>query len=113
MIVLADETFVRELRDAIRPLDTGAARYGERMWSVVDEYRRDLRKDGYPRHVIRMMRTILPGRAGFSGSAIVWPLNELGHDDIVIVDRLDDTDKWKNLAPLKFVDYIDADDFID
>ena len=56
---------------------------------------------------------IVTGGAGFIGSAIVWRLNELGHDDILIVDRADETDKWKNLAPLKFADYIDADDFID
>ena len=59
------------------------------------------------------MKIIVTGGAGFIGSAIVWRLNELGHDDILIVDRLDETDKWKNLAPLKFADYIDADDFID
>ncbi|HEV8593046.1 MAG TPA: ADP-glyceromanno-heptose 6-epimerase [Pyrinomonadaceae bacterium] len=58
-------------------------------------------------------KIIVTGGAGFIGSAIVWRLNELGHDDILIVDRLDETDKWKNLAPLKFADYIDADDFID
>jgi ADP-L-glycero-D-manno-heptose 6-epimerase len=56
---------------------------------------------------------IVTGGAGFIGSAIVWRLNELGHDNILIVDRADETDKWKNLAPLKFADYIDADDFID
>lgn len=56
---------------------------------------------------------IVTGGAGFIGSAIVWRLNELGHDDILIVDRMDETDKWKNLAPLRFADYIDADDFID
>jgi ADP-L-glycero-D-manno-heptose 6-epimerase len=59
------------------------------------------------------MKLIVTGGAGFIGSAIVWRLNELGHDDILIVDRLDETDKWKNLAPLRFADYIDADDFID
>ncbi|MEO5857382.1 MAG: ADP-glyceromanno-heptose 6-epimerase [Pyrinomonadaceae bacterium] len=58
-------------------------------------------------------RLIVTGGAGFIGSAVVWKLNELGHDDILIVDRMDETDKWKNLAPLKFNDYIDADDFLD
>lgn len=55
----------------------------------------------------------MTGGAGFIGSAVVWRLNQLGYDDILIVDRLDETDKWKNLAPLKFADYIDADDFVD
>lgn len=59
------------------------------------------------------MKIIVTGGAGFIGSAVVWRLNQLGYDDILIVDRLDETDKWKNLAPLKFADYIDADDFID
>lgn len=59
------------------------------------------------------MKTIVTGGAGFIGSAVVWRLNELGHDDILIIDRLDETDKWKNLVPLRFSDYIDADDFID
>ncbi len=58
------------------------------------------------------MKIIVTGGAGFIGSALVWRLNELGHDDILIVDRLDETDKWKNLAPLKFAEYIDADRFI-
>ena len=58
-------------------------------------------------------KIIVTGGAGFIGSAVVWRLNQLGYDDILIVDRLDGTDKWKNLAPLKFADYIDADDFID
>lgn len=58
-------------------------------------------------------RLIVTGGAGFIGSAVVWKLNELGYDDILIVDRMDETDKWKNLAPLKFADYSDADDFVD
>lgn len=59
------------------------------------------------------MRIIVTGGAGFIGSAVVWRLNEMGRDNILIVDRMDETDKWKNLAPLKFADYIDADDFLD
>ena len=55
---------------------------------------------------------IVTGGAGFIGSAIVRRLNQLGETDILIVDRLDATDKWKNLAPLTFADYIDADDFL-
>lgn len=59
------------------------------------------------------MKIIVTGGAGFIGSAVVWRLNQLGHDDILIVDRLDETDKWKNLVPLQFADYLDADDFLD
>lgn len=59
------------------------------------------------------MKFIVTGGAGFIGSAIVWRLNQLGETNILIVDRLDETDKWKNLAPLKFADYLDADDFIE
>lgn len=58
-------------------------------------------------------KIIVTGGAGFIGSAVVWRLNELGRDDILIVDRMDRTDKWKNLAPLRFADYIEAVDFID
>jgi ADP-L-glycero-D-manno-heptose 6-epimerase len=58
-------------------------------------------------------KIIVTGGAGFIGSAVVWRLNEIGYDDILVVDRMDDSDKWKNLAPLSFRDYIDGYDFID
>jgi len=58
-------------------------------------------------------KIIVTGGAGFIGSAVVWRLNELGYEDILIVDRMDRTDKWKNLAPLRFADYIEAVDFLD
>ncbi|MEO6051522.1 MAG: ADP-glyceromanno-heptose 6-epimerase [Pyrinomonadaceae bacterium] len=58
-------------------------------------------------------KIIVTGGAGFIGSAVVWCLNELGQEDILIVDRMDGSEKWKNLASLKFADIIDADDFID
>ena len=31
---------------------------------------------------------VVTGGAGFIGSAIVWKLNKLGHDKIIIVDEL-------------------------
>lgn len=58
-------------------------------------------------------KIIVTGGAGFIGSAVVWRLNELGYEDILIVDRMDRTEKWKNLVPLRFADYIEAVDFID
>lgn len=55
---------------------------------------------------------VVTGGAGFIGSAIVWRLNELGEDNIVIVDRLGKTEKWKNLVGLKYADIYHKDDFI-
>lgn len=56
-------------------------------------------------------RIVVTGGSGLIGSAIIWQLNRLGLDDILVVDRLDTTDKWKNLVPLRFYDYMDADVF--
>lgn len=58
-------------------------------------------------------KIIITGGAGFIGSALCWELNRRGVNDILIVDRLDSSDKWKNLAPLNFADYLDADDFLE
>ncbi len=58
------------------------------------------------------MSLIVTGGSGFIGSAIVARLNEFGREDIVIVDRKDDVAKEKNLAPLKFAEFVDADEFI-
>jgi len=56
---------------------------------------------------------IVTGGAGFIGSAIVAELNSRGIDDIVIVDILGSDEKWKNLRPLRFADYVEADDFLE
>lgn len=55
---------------------------------------------------------IVTGGAGFIGSAIVWKLNSERIDDIVIVDRLGTSEKWKNLINSKYADYFHKDDFI-
>lgn len=55
---------------------------------------------------------IVTGGAGFIGSAIVWRLNSLNIDDIIIVDSLGTDEKWKNLTGLNYKDFIHKDDFI-
>jgi len=54
---------------------------------------------------------IVTGAAGLIGSAIVWELNRHGIDDVVLVDRLGTSDKWKHLVPLRFADYLEAEEF--
>ena len=66
-------------------------------------------------------RILVTGGAGFIGSAVVWALNRRGHRDIVIADFLapeskrtstdaDLGEKRKNLSPLKFAEYLEADE---
>jgi ADP-L-glycero-D-manno-heptose 6-epimerase len=54
---------------------------------------------------------VVTGGAGFIGSALVWFLNRMGRDDIIIVDRLGQGEKWKNLNGLKYADIFHKDDF--
>jgi ADP-L-glycero-D-manno-heptose 6-epimerase len=54
---------------------------------------------------------IITGGAGFIGSALAAQLNARGADDILIVDLLGTNERWKNLRRLRFVDYMEADDF--
>ncbi|MDD3887028.1 MAG: NAD-dependent epimerase/dehydratase family protein, partial [Victivallaceae bacterium] len=56
---------------------------------------------------------IVTGGAGLIGSALIWALNQRGIDDILAVDHLGVSDKWKNLTPLRFADYMERDVFRD
>ena len=56
---------------------------------------------------------IVTGGAGLIGSAVVWQWNKEGIDDILIVDHLGTSEKWKNLRALRFTDYMERDTFME
>lgn len=49
---------------------------------------------------------IVTGGAGFIGSAMIWRLNEAGIDDILVVDNLASSEKWRNLVNRRYRDYV-------
>ena len=58
------------------------------------------------------MKVIVTGGAGFIGSCLLWKLNQKGITDILVVDHLGDSAKWRNLVGKHFADYIEKDDFL-
>jgi ADP-L-glycero-D-manno-heptose 6-epimerase len=56
---------------------------------------------------------VVTGGAGFIGSAFVAKLNDEGRDDVVIVDELGTTMKWRNLVKRRFADYIHKGAFLE
>jgi ADP-L-glycero-D-manno-heptose 6-epimerase len=59
----------------------------------------------------RAGRTIVTGAAGLIGSALVWELNRRGVEDAIVVDRLGRSEKWRHLVPLRFAEYLEAEEF--
>ena len=53
-------------------------------------------------------KILVTGGAGFIGSGLIWALNRLGLRDILVCDQLGEDDKWLNLAPLDFDDYVES-----
>jgi ADP-L-glycero-D-manno-heptose 6-epimerase len=56
-------------------------------------------------------RVVVTGAAGLIGSALVRHLNLENQDDLIVVDRLGTSEKWRHLVPLRFADYLDAEEF--
>jgi ADP-L-glycero-D-manno-heptose 6-epimerase len=56
---------------------------------------------------------ILTGGAGFIGSCFLWKLNTEKIDDVLVVDHLDESEKWKNLVGKKYKDYMQKQAFLD
>jgi ADP-L-glycero-D-manno-heptose 6-epimerase len=53
------------------------------------------------------------GGAGFIGSCIVKRLNEMNIDQILVVDNIAKTSKWKNICGKRFLDYMHRDSFLE
>jgi len=58
-------------------------------------------------------RILVTGGAGLIGSALIWELNRQGATNILVADMLGKDEKWKNLTPLKFADYVEGDDLLE
>ncbi len=58
-------------------------------------------------------RILVTGGAGLIGSALIWELNQQGATNILVADLLGKDEKWKNLTPLRFADYVEGDDLVE
>lgn len=56
---------------------------------------------------------IVTGGAGFIGSAFISKLNSEGIKDIIVVDNIASTGKWRNLVGKSFREYVHKDRFLD
>lgn len=58
------------------------------------------------------MSIVVTGGAGFIGSCIIRTLNDMGIEDVIVVDNIASTDKWMNIRNKKYSEYIHKNEFI-
>lgn len=49
---------------------------------------------------------VVTGAAGFIGSCLLKCLNDCGREDILVIDNIGSTEKWRNLLNKKYIDYV-------
>ncbi|MCM1543563.1 MAG: NAD-dependent epimerase/dehydratase family protein, partial [Blautia sp.] len=59
------------------------------------------------------MSVVVTGGAGFIGSCMVRTLNDHGMDDIIIVDNIASSEKWKNIRNKNYREYVHKDSFLE
>ena len=59
-----------------------------------------------------MANYLVTGGCGFIGSNIVKQLNNIGREDIIVVDELSDGKKFLNIADCEIADYLDKDELL-
>lgn len=57
-------------------------------------------------------QVIVTGGAGFIGSCVVRSLNDTGFHNILIVDHIASSEKWKNLVNKKYLSYVPKGRFL-
>lgn len=58
------------------------------------------------------MSIVVTGGAGFIGSCMIRTLNDAGYRDIIVVDHIEKTEKWRNLVNKTYTEYINRDEFL-
>ena len=59
------------------------------------------------------MKYVVTGGAGFIGSCVVSYLNRRGIDEIIIVDNISSSEKWRNIISKKFLTYVNKAEFLE
>ena len=115
----AHEIVSRRARPRARPLGHGLSRPQRHQRSRFRHHHQCRSPQNQSTHddcqqiLMHNGRILVTGGAGLIGSALIWELNRQGATNIIVADLLGKDEKWKNLTPLKFADYVEGDDLLE